>query len=172
MLTEFIERADTKVGPYSAAAEITEATNTLSDLTRHWLADPTRFAEAQGSLMRAYADLWNNTVLRMLGQEVTPVAEPEPGDNRFKDPEWSANPYFDFWKQAYLVTAQWAEDMLQKTDGLDERTRQKAEFYLRQVSSALSPSNFPMTNPEVLRETLATQRREPRAGHDATSPRT
>jgi len=155
VLTEFIERADTKMGPYSAAAEITEATNTLSDLTRHWMADPARFAEAQGSLMRAYADLWNNTVFRMLGQDVAPVAEPEPGDNRFKDPEWSANPYFDFWKQAYLVTARWAEDMLKKTDGLDERTRQKAEFYLRQVSSALSPSNFPMTNPEVLRETLA-----------------
>jgi poly[(R)-3-hydroxyalkanoate] polymerase subunit PhaC len=155
VLTEFIERADTKVGPYSAAAEITEATNTLSDLARLWLTDPTKFAEAQGSLMRSYADLWNNTVLRMLGQDVTPVAEPEPGDNRFKDPEWSANPYFDFWKQAYLVTARWAEDMLTRTEGLDERTRQKAEFYLRQVSSALSPSNFPMTNPEVLRETLA-----------------
>ena len=155
VLTEFIERADAKAGPYSAAAEFTEATNTLSDLTRHWLADPGRFAEAQGSLLRAYADLWNNTLFRMLGQDVEPVAEPEPGDNRFKDPEWSANPYFDFWKQAYLVTARWAEDMLERTDGLDERTRQKAEFYLRQVSSALSPSNFPMTNPEVLRETLA-----------------
>ncbi len=155
VLTEFIERADTKAGPYSAAAEISEATSTLSDLTQMWLADPTRFAEAQGTLMRSYADLWNNTVRRMLGQDVEPVAEPEPGDNRFKDPEWSANPYFDFWKQAYLVTSKWADEMLTKTDGLDERTRQKAEFYLRQVSSALSPSNFPMTNPEVLRETLA-----------------
>jgi polyhydroxyalkanoate synthase len=155
VLAEFIERADTKTGPYSAAAEITEATHTLSDLARLWLSDPTRFAEAQGSLMRSYADLWNNTVRRMLGQEVEPVAAPDPGDNRFKDPEWSANPYFDFWKQAYLVTARWAEEMLHKTEGLDERTRQKADFYLRQVSSALSPSNFPMTNPEVLRETLA-----------------
>jgi polyhydroxyalkanoate synthase len=155
VLAEFIERADTKTGPYSAAAEITEATNTLTDLARLWLSDPSRFAEAQGSLMRSYADLWNNTVRRMLGQEVEPVAAPDPGDNRFKDPEWSANPYFDFWKQAYLVTAKWAEDMLHKTEGLDARTRQKADFYLRQVSSALSPSNFPMTNPEVLRETLA-----------------
>ncbi len=155
VLGEFIERADTKAGPYSAAAEISEASSTLSDLTQMWLSDPARFAEVQGTLMRSYADLWNNTVQRMLGQDVTPVAEPEPGDNRFKDPEWSANPYFDFWKQAYLVTSKWADDMLTRTEGLDERTRQKAEFYLRQVSSALSPSNFPMTNPEVLRETLA-----------------
>jgi polyhydroxyalkanoate synthase len=156
VLTEFIERNDTKMGPYSAANEITEATTTLSDLARQWLADPTRFAEAQGTLLRSYGELWNNTVYRMLGHEVTPVAEPEPGDSRFKDPEWSANPYFDFWKQAYLVTAKWAEEMLENTEGLEGRTRQRAEFYLRQVASALSPSNFPLTNPEVLRETLAT----------------
>ncbi len=155
VLTEFIERADTKSGPYSAAAEISEATSTLSDLAQMWLHDPSKLAEAQGTLLRSYADLWNNTVFRMLGQDVTPVAEPEPGDNRFKDPEWSVNPYFDFWKQAYLVTSRWADDMLAHTEGLDQRTRQKAEFYLRQVSSALSPSNFPMTNPEVLRETFA-----------------
>jgi polyhydroxyalkanoate synthase len=156
VLTEFLERNDAKMGPYSAATEITEATTTLSDLSRQWLADPARFAEAQGTLLRSYAELWNNTVHRMLGQDVTPVAEPEAGDSRFKDPEWSANPYFDFWKQAYLVTSKWAEDMLQNTEGLDGRTRQRAEFYLRQVASALSPSNFPLTNPEVLRETLAT----------------
>ena len=53
----------------------------------------------------------------MLGQEVTPVAEPEPGDNRFKDPEWSHNPYFDFWKQAYLVTSRWADDLLRQDRG-------------------------------------------------------
>ena len=155
VLTELIERPDAKMGPYSAATEMTEATNTLSDVTRIWWADPVKFAEAQGTLMRSYADLWNNTVCRSLGQEVEPVAEPEAGDNRFKDPEWSANPYFDFWKQAYLVTSNWAEEMLEKTEGLDDRTRQKAEFYLRQVSSALSPSNFPLMNPEVMRETLA-----------------
>ena len=83
------------------------------------------------------------------------MAEPEPGDNRFNDPEWSRNPYFDFWKQAYLITTRWLEDMLDKTEGLDERTRQRAEFYLKQMASALSPSNFPLTNPEVLRETFA-----------------
>src|SRR6185437_14527423 len=77
VLTEFLERNDAKMGPYSAAAEITEATTTLSDLSRQWLADPARFAEAQGTLLRSYAELWNNTVYRMFGEEVAPVAEPE-----------------------------------------------------------------------------------------------
>ena len=90
----------------------------------------------------------------MMGAEALPVAEPEPGDNRFNDPEWSRNPYFDFWKQAYLITTRWLEEVLDGTEGLDERTRQRAEFYLKQLASALSPSNFPFTNPVVLRETL------------------
>src|SRR5688572_9379526 len=85
VLTEFIERNDAKMGPYSAATKITEATNTLPDLARQWFADPTRFAEAQGTLLRSYAELWNNTVYRMFGQDVVPVAEPEAGDSRFKD---------------------------------------------------------------------------------------
>ena len=92
------------------------------------------------------------------------MAEPEPGDNRFKDPDWSRNPYFDFWKQIYLITMRWLEELLDKTEGLDDRTRQRAEFYFKQIASALSPSNFPMTNPEVMRETCH-QRQQPRAGH-------
>jgi len=156
VLAEFIDRNDAKMGPYSAATEINEATNALSELTCQWLSDPARFAEAQGELLQTYGELWNNTVRRMFGEDVEPLAKPEPSDARFKDAEWSSNPYFDFWKQAYLVTAQWAEDMLAKTEGLDGKARQRAEFYLRQVASAMSPSNFPLTNPEVLRETLAT----------------
>jgi polyhydroxyalkanoate synthase len=151
-----LERADTKLGPYSAASEFSEAAKTMTDIARHWLAEPARLAEAQGELMRGYMELWNATMRRSFGQESTPVAKPEPGDNRFKDPEWSDNPYFDYWKQLYLLTSHWAESVLDRTQGLDHRTRMKAEFYLEQMLSALSPSNFPMTNPEVLRETLAT----------------
>jgi polyhydroxyalkanoate synthase len=158
-MSEFIGRSDSKISPYSAASEVQEAAQTVGDIARVWLTDPAKLAEAQGLLMRSYVELWNSTLRRMMGEEVRPVAEPEPSDNRFKDPEWSANPYFDFWKQAYLVTTHWAEDVLAQTDGLDDRTRQKAEFYFRQISSAFSPSNFPMLNPEVVRETFATNGR-------------
>jgi polyhydroxyalkanoate synthase len=90
-----------------------------------------------------------------LGESVEPLIEPEVSDNRFKDQDWST-PYFDSWKQAYLITSRWAEDMLKNTEGLDAQTRRQAEFHFRQISSALSPSNFPLTNPEVVRETFAT----------------
>ncbi|MBN8911438.1 MAG: class I poly(R)-hydroxyalkanoic acid synthase, partial [Rhizobiales bacterium] len=158
-MSELLERPDAKVSPYSAASEFTQAAGTLADIARLWLADPAKLAEAQGSLISSYIDVWNASIRRLLGETVEPVVEPEPSDNRFKDPEWSSNPFFDFWKQAYLVTSHWAEDVLQQTEGLDESARRKAEFYLRQLSSAFSPSNFPLTNPEVVRETFATNAR-------------
>ncbi len=79
---------------------------------------------------------------------------PEPKDARFQDPEWSQNPVFDFLKQAYLITSRWAEDVVEGADQVDETTKQKARFYLKQLSSALSPSNFLLTNPELIRETI------------------
>jgi polyhydroxyalkanoate synthase len=161
-----LERADTTTTPFATASEWNEASKTLSEIARLWLADPAKLAEAQGELARGYFELWRSVVSRTLGEQTEPVIMPEPGDNRFKDPAWSDNPYFDFWKQLYLLSASWAEKLLQETDGLDERTRLKAEFYLEQVLSALAPSNFPMTNPEVIRETLATNARNLVQGMD------
>ncbi len=159
VMARFVERADSQVGPYSATNEMMAAAKTLGQVAQYWFSDPGRLAEAQGELVRGYFDLWQSAVRRALGEKADPVAEPERGDNRFKDPEWSQSPYFDYWKQVYLLTARWAESILEKTDGIDERTRMKAEFYLEQLLSALSPSNFPVTNPEILRETLATNGR-------------
>jgi polyhydroxyalkanoate synthase len=143
-------------GPYSMASEAGEAAKSLGEIARHWAAEPAKFATAQSELLASYADLWGRSVRRFLGEEVEPVVEPEPGDNRFKDPDWSNGQVFDFWKQAYLITSRWAEDLTRNTSGVDDKTRKKALFYLNQMLSAMSPSNFPLTNPEVIRTTLAT----------------
>ena len=84
-----------------------------------------------------------------------PVAAPDPRDKRFADPEWSSNQFFDFLKQAYLLTVNWADHLVKDAEGLDPHTRQKADFYVRQIVNAIAPSNFVLTNPELLRETLA-----------------
>jgi polyhydroxyalkanoate synthase subunit PhaC len=143
-------------GSYSMSAEMTEAAKSLGEVARHWVADPSKLVAAQGELFRSYADLWDRSVRRFLGETVEPVVEPEPGDNRFKDPDWSNTQFFDFWKQAYLITSRWAEDLTRNTEGLDDKTRKKALFYLNQMLAAFSPSNFPLTNPEVVRTTLQT----------------
>jgi polyhydroxyalkanoate synthase subunit PhaC len=143
-------------GPYSMSTEAGEAAKSLGEIARHWVSDPGKLAAAQNELFSGYAELWGRSFRRFLGEDVKPVIEPEPGDNRFKDPDWSNGQYFDFWKQAYLITSRWAEDVTRKTEGIDDKTRKKALFYLEQMLCALSPSNFALTNPEVLRTTLAT----------------
>ena len=150
-----MQRQDGKnSGSYSQASEMTAASQVLGEVARLWVADPAKAMESQTALVSSYVDLWTGAWARAMGQPADPVAEPGPGDARFRHPEWSANPYFDFLKQSYLVTTTWAERIIADTKGLDDRTKQRANYYLTQISSALSPSNFPMTNPEVLKETL------------------
>jgi len=126
----------------------------FAQVVKAWMENPEAFAEAQGELMRNYADLFTGMAERLNGGKADPVVEPAPGDKRFRDADWSENQFFDFWKQAYLITSNWADDLVANTEGLDPHTRHKAQFYLQMLSGALSPSNFPATNPEVVRETL------------------
>jgi len=136
------------------AEEMTEVFKTLGHVAEYWLADPQRAVELQTRLGRAYLDLWASAVKRLTGEETAPVAEPAANDKRFSDPEWSSNQFYDFLKQAYLLGTQWANRLVSDAAELDPHTRQKAEFYVRQITNALSPSNFVLTNPELLRETL------------------
>lgn len=140
--------------PGGMADEVGEVVKVLGHVAETWMMDPARTIEAQKTLTTGFFDLWASTLRRFGGEEVKPVVAADPKDNRFKDPEWSDNPVFDFIKQAYLHTSRWAEDMVERAEGIDDNTRQKARFYVRQISSAVSPSNFLATNPELLRETL------------------
>jgi polyhydroxyalkanoate synthase len=140
--------------PMSLARDFQEAGRVLGEVVQQWMREPQRLAAAQTELMQGYMELWSRSMRRMMGESVEPIARPEPGDNRFKDPDWTENPFFDFWKQFYLLTSKWAEDLVDRTEGLDPRTKHKAEFFIRQIVTATSPSNFALTNPEVMRETF------------------
>jgi polyhydroxyalkanoate synthase len=135
------------------ADEIAEVVRTLSQVAEYWLAEPQRTVELQTSLGKAYLDLWASAIKRLAGEAAPPVATPAPGDKRFNDPEWTQNQFFDFLKQAYLLTAQWADRLVAAAD-LNPHTKQKAEFYVRQITNAMAPTNFVLTNPELLRETF------------------
>ena len=134
---------------------IADAVRTLAKVGEYWLAEPERAAEAQTRLVTGYLGLWSTSLKRMMGEPAEPAAEPDARDRRFTDPAWRSNPFFDFVKQFYLITSRWAEAMAADAKGLDEHTRQKAAFYVKQIAAALAPSNFAVTNPEVLRQTLA-----------------
>jgi polyhydroxyalkanoate synthase subunit PhaC len=134
--------------------EVTEVVKTIGQVAEYWLSDPQRAVELQTRLAKAYLELWGVAMRRLAGEAVQPVAQPSPTDKRFADPEWSTNQYFDFMKQAYLLAAEWADHFVKDAEGIDPHVRQKAEFYIRQIANAVSPSNFVLTNPELMRETL------------------
>ncbi|CAJ0852911.1 polyhydroxyalkanoate synthase [freshwater sediment metagenome] len=142
-------------GPRSElAANVADATKTLGVVAEYWLAKPERAAVAQAELYGGLSEIWRQTMRRYSGEDVPPVVTPEPGDKRFDSPEWEQNPFFDWLRQSYLYTSRWAGEMVEKTEGLDPHTRAKAAFYTRLIASAVSPSNFVPTNPELLRATI------------------
>src|SRR3978361_1681891 len=135
--------------------EIAEVVKTFSAVAEYWMSDSDRASDLQMKMGKAYLDLWGSSMRRMAGEQAPPAIEPSPRDKRFKDPQWKSNQFFDFVMQLYLLTTQWAQDLVRNADGLDPHTRKKAEFYVQQITNALAPSNFVLTNPEVLRETRA-----------------
>src|ERR1700687_4591904 len=135
-------------------SELGEVVKTFSTVPEYWLSDNNRATELQMKLGKTYLDLWGSSARRLAGEQAEPVIEPPPRDKRFSDPEWKSNQFFEFVMQAYLLTSRWAQDLVRDAEGLDPHTRKKAEFYVQQISNALAPSNFVLTNPEVLRETL------------------
>ena len=123
------------------------------EMTAQIAANPAKLMQAQIGFWQDYMTLWQNTARRFWGLESAPVIQADPKDRRFKDTAWKENEVFDFIKQSYLLSARFIQDVVSHTDGLDPRTAQKVDFYSRQFIDAMSPSNFLLTNPEVLRKT-------------------
>ena len=123
-------------------------------LVKAMASNPGAIVEAQFRLWREFMGLWEKTTLKMLGGEVEPVVAPKPGDKRFRDKDWQDNQIFDFIKQSYLLTANWMQETVAKVDGIDADTRKRVGFYTKQFADAVAPTNFILTNPEVLRATL------------------
>jgi len=125
------------------------------DLYSRVLMDPSAFAAASVNYWIDSMRLWQSAWKKMLGQDHAPVAEPAKGDARFKDDDWSGNFVFDYIKQSYLIAARHIQHAVAGVEGLPEDSQKKIAFFTRQYVDALAPSNFAATNPQVLRETMA-----------------
>ncbi|MBM3505602.1 MAG: class I poly(R)-hydroxyalkanoic acid synthase [Alphaproteobacteria bacterium] len=151
LIGEFLKRqpaADSPLNPFA----ITQA---FLELTQRMVADPKALIDAQVEIWREYLKVWQNVVERASGKgETKPYVEADKGDRRFKDKAWQDHQLFDFLKQSYLLTSRWLQRTVADVEGLDERTRRKVDFFTRQFVDAMSPSNFFLTNPEVLRTTF------------------
>jgi polyhydroxyalkanoate synthase len=124
------------------------------EMTARLMADPAKLVQAQMNLWQDYMNLWQATARRLMGEEADPVIQATPEDRRFRDAAWQENQVFDFIKQSYLLSARWMQSTVREVEGLDDKTAKKVDFYTRQFVDAMAPSNFVMTNPEVLRATM------------------
>ena len=152
LLGDFLRNQAAKFG--SEPFDPLNLAGTFMDLLRGMVADPGAIMEAQFALWRDYMNLWERTARRMMGGDAAPIVAPAPGDKRFRDKEWQENQIFDFIKQSYLLTANWLQNTVARVEGLDPQSRRRIEFYTKQFADAIAPTNFVLTNPEVLRATL------------------
>tara|TARA_R110002073_G_scaffold144889_11_gene297041 strand:- start:26370 stop:28151 length:1782 start_codon:yes stop_codon:yes gene_type:complete len=128
---------------------------TLIELSKYYTAHPEKLIEKQMTLWQDYMTLWQNASRKMLGDtDVEPAITPAPDDRRFTDQEWQENQTFDFIKQSYLLTARWLNDAVDEIHPVNGHEKDKLKFFTRQFIEAMSPTNFALTNPEVLRETV------------------
>ncbi|MEA2835021.1 MAG: poly[(R)-3-hydroxyalkanoate] polymerase subunit PhaC, partial [Methylobacteriaceae bacterium] len=115
-----------------------------------------KIAEMQRRYAEQMATLWNTKFLEPLVGEQKPIAEPAKKDKRFRDEAWEEQPFFDLLKQSYLINAKFLRDFVDNAD-VDERTKMQLRFYARQYADAISPANFPATNPEVIKKAVETR---------------
>ena len=152
LVSDFLERQQSEHS--TTALDPLNIGSAFLEMTAHMMADPGKLVQAQMNLWQDYMKLWQSTTARMLGEVSEPVIEPDTGDRRFKDTAWDENQMFDFIKQSYLLSARWMQSTVGEVEGMDTKTAKKVDFYTRQFVDALAPSNFVMTNPEVLRATM------------------
>lgn len=119
-------------------------------------ADPEKFWQMQQGFWNDWFRLWQESAIKFLGEDGKTIIQPEKGDRRFKAPEWQESALFDYIKQSYLLTCHWMDKTVRGAEGLDADKKEKLVFYTKLFADALSPTNFLMTNPEVLKETLKT----------------
>ncbi|WP_191084819.1 PHA/PHB synthase family protein [Roseococcus microcysteis] len=162
-MAEVAERSQRIVGDFLKRQAETDANpdplnigGAFMEMTSRLMANPAKLMEAQLGFWQDYITLWSHTARRMMGGDPGPVIEEPRGDRRFKDDAWRENEVFDFIRQSYLLAARYFTTAVNSADGLDEKTAQKVDFYTRQFVDAMSPANFVLTNPEVLRRTAET----------------
>jgi polyhydroxyalkanoate synthase len=152
LLAEFVKRMASREqpGPFDPL----NVSGAFLSLAKAMGEDSQTVMDHQVQLWKDWMGLWENTARRILGGETAPLVAPAPGDRRFRDSEWQRNEIFDFIKQSYLLTANALQETVADLKNIPENERRRIEFYTKQFADAFAPTNFPLTNPEVVRATL------------------
>lgn len=143
--------ASSKMDPFNLGSAYYEAMMSL------W-RNPEAAIDAQKQFFADSLKLWQYSTSRLLGggdeSAPEPVIQPDKGDKRWRDDDWSQNIVFDYIKQSYLLSARCIENTIEGVEDLPEKDQKRLSFFIRQFIDAMAPTNYPATNPEVIRSTL------------------
>ncbi|MEE4212063.1 MAG: class I poly(R)-hydroxyalkanoic acid synthase [Parvularcula sp.] len=142
--------AEPSPDPLNVADATSEVVTALS-------ADPIKMMGLQMSLWDNYTKLFASVADRMAGQKGDAVIEPSASDRRFQHQAWQENPALDFVKQSYLLLSKWVYEAIEAAEGVDAATKRRAQFHADQFLSAMSPTNVPALNPDVVEAAMQSQ---------------
>ncbi|WP_136808866.1 class I poly(R)-hydroxyalkanoic acid synthase [Desulfosediminicola flagellatus] len=112
---------------------------------------PATLLKVQMNWWESQLKIWQNIAL---AENDEPVVKTEKTDKRFDDESWQKEMFFNFIKQSYLLYSKTMFEMIESIEGLDPKVKERLVFFTRQAINSMSPSNFVLTNPELLRLTL------------------
>jgi polyhydroxyalkanoate synthase subunit PhaC len=150
VLTRILQKAATD--PQQALDDELGIARAFFDAWVKMAGDPAQLMQTQIKAWQDYTALWQNALLTLAGHKPAPAIETQRGDRRFRHEDWQNKFLFDYLKQSYLIAARHLHKAMCSVQGLDDNAAKKVDFYTRQYIDALSPSNFALTNPEVLQE--------------------
>ena len=126
----------------------------LNRFRKHWaqiaqsyMNNPTKLMEEQQKLWSTYGMIWQNSWARALGAETDPIAVPARSDRRFKDKDWQQNSIFDFLKQIYVASSDWAQKMVADAEGRRRSHATEGTFLRRANPQRAFPVQFPCIQP-------------------------
>lgn len=125
-----------------------------------------KFLHNQFELLEQQQKLWQNAAKAMMGEQLQPLVKEAEGDRRFADDDWQTNPALNYVKQAYLLNAEFMNQMVEAFEFEDKKLTEQVRFYTRQLVSSMAPTNYIFTNPEACREILASEGRSIAKGID------
>jgi polyhydroxyalkanoate synthase subunit PhaC len=134
------------------ASNLKATTQAFAEFFALFFRDPEKLVKAQSSLWEKHAELWQT----VMNKDAAEGDRNKSKDRRFKSEEWEKNVALNVLKHSYLIGSEWLKDLVSEETGLSPQAKKQVEFFTQQYIDALAPTNFALTNPDVMRKTIET----------------